>query len=226
MIISERRGFAFFHNPKCAGTTVRTVLSQFDTTGNFFWGYDEWQEQKIDKAHLPLFVFRHKYPYYFQLLDSCFIFMFVRNPYQRSVSAFNETHQHLLAGVGPEGDAADASAPTIQYRSELNKFIRAIDHNSLTMPRFNLRHFVRQLDLAYLGNKCFVDLIMKLEEWPTCLTALRTFLPDIAGMIEAAEVRHPLPMRGTWRDYLDDRSIEKINRLYAEDFSVFGYQMV
>jgi len=224
MIISERRGFAFLHNPKCGGTTVRRALSRFDTTGNFFWGFDEWQGHKIDKAHLPLFILKSKYPSYFTLFTRCFSFMFVRNPYQRAISAFNETHQHLLPAVRSAESSAPASVNAAQYRSELNKFLSNLAHDSLTVPSYQCRHLVRQIDLAYIGNKRFVDLVMKLEELPECLRALRVFLPDAADIIEGAEARHRLPMRGTWRDYLDDQSITKINSIYHDDFSVFDYQ--
>jgi hypothetical protein len=123
MIISERRGFIFLHNPKCAGTTVRTALSRFDTTGNFFWGFDQWRGHKIDKAHLPLFVTRSKYPDYFSLFGQTFVFMFVRNPYQRAISAFNETHQHFFAAAPEPSGAAAPTGFAADYRTALNKFI-------------------------------------------------------------------------------------------------------
>src|SRR5688500_1347984 len=106
MIISERRGFIFLHNPKCAGTTVRTALSRFDTTGNFFWGLDQWRGHKLDKAHLPVFVTKSKYPEYFSLFAQFFVFMFVRHPYQRVISAFNEPHQHFFATARDGGGTA------------------------------------------------------------------------------------------------------------------------
>jgi hypothetical protein len=226
MIVSERRGFVFVHNPKCAGTTVRTALSPFDTTGNFFWGFDQWRGHKIDKAHLPLFVFKSKYPEYFSLLAKSLVFMFVRNPYQRAISAFNETHQHFFATAARDGNGP--VAPTgngVDYRTALNKFILNLGPRPLALPDFALRHFVRQIDLAYIGHKRLADLVMKLEEWPHCLAALTVFYPDIAEILKAAEVKHALPVQGTWTDYLSDEAIRQINLIYRDDFHIFGYQM-
>src|SRR4051812_6271823 len=99
MIISETRRFVFIHNPKCGGTTMRHALMPYDTTNNFFWMFDDVNGAKIDKCHMPMHVFRRLYPYYFDLLQTCFVFMIVRDPYSRAVSSFNETNRPLLAST-------------------------------------------------------------------------------------------------------------------------------
>jgi len=220
MILSERRGFVFIHNPKCGGTSVREALMQFDTTSNFFWGYDTWNDTAIDKGHLPLFILRNKYPEYFRLLRDYLTFMFVRNPYARTVSGFNESNIELSDATFylPEGEAT--------YRERLNDFIRKLDESSLTGWRSELHHFVRQVDFAYIGQKSFIDLVMKVEEWPKCLRQLKNFLPDLPDLLEAAEKRN---VRFGDRDcmhYLTRESIDRINALYKSDFDVFGYDMV
>jgi hypothetical protein len=219
MILSERREFVFIHNPKCGGTSVREELMQFDTTSDFFWMFDDLNGATIDKAHLPLFILKKKYPEYFRLLKKYFTFMFVRNPYARTVSAFIQNNPELL-------EASDSSEKELVYRERLNGFIRDMDQKSLTGLQVEFRHFVRQVDLAYIGKKCFVDTIMKLEEWPKCLNKLKNFLPDVAELLESAEKRN---VRSVVRDAVDDlthESIKKINTLYRTDFDVFGYDMI
>ncbi len=220
MILSERREFIFLHNPKCGGTSVREALMQFDTTSNFFWMYDKWNEFTIDKAHLPLFIFRNKYPQYFRLMRKYFTFMIVRDPYARTASAYDENNAELadIKFYLPGGESL--------YREQLNKFIREMNRDLLVGWETGFRHFVRQVDLAYLGKKSFVDLILKLEEWPGCLNKLRHFLPDVADLLEAAEKRNLRHARRNCMEYLTDESIEKINELYQADFDVFGYAMV
>ena len=225
MIISERRDFVFLHNPKCAGTTVRTALSRYDTTGNFFWGFDQWRGHKIDKAHLPLFVTKSKYPEYFSLFGQSFVFMFARNPYQRAISAFNETHQHFFATVRDGNGTAAPTAPAADYRAALNQFILKLDDRALALPDFAVRHLVRQVDLAFIGHKSHADLVMRLEEWPECLDALAVFRADIAKALKSAEMKHALPLPGSWADYLTEPAIRNINLVYRDDFHVFGYQM-
>jgi hypothetical protein len=219
MILSDRREFVFIHNPKCGGTSVREELMQFDTTSDFFWMYDDLNGATIDKAHLPLFIFKKKYPEYFQLLDKYFTFIFVRNPYARIVSGFIQNNLELIeAPFTPEREQV--------YRQRLNDFIRDMSHRSLTGLQIEFRHFVRQIDLVYIGKKSFVDLVMKLEEWPKCLVKLRSFLPDVADLLENAEKRN---VNAVVRDAMNDltpESIKKINILYRSDFDVFGYDML
>ena len=217
MIISERKNFIFIHNPKCAGTSVRKALADYDTTGEFFWMHDTWNGKKIDKAHMPLYVFRSRFPDYFALLPSHFSFMFVRNPYDRSVSAFNEIHPELV----PKDESAKAVET---YTTALNAFIGAITKLGLRRNLLKYRHFVRQSDMAYLGYKRLVDVIMKVEEWPRCLVQLDIFLPDVADKIRGGEKQNTRPLKREHRSYLNRTAIETINTLYQTDFDLFDYQ--
>jgi hypothetical protein len=219
MIISERSNFIFIHNPKCAGTSVRRVLMEYDTTGEAFWSAEDWNGRRIHNAHMPLFIFRSRYPDYFELLATHLSFMFVRHPYERTVSAFNELHPELAPKPGdPESDAA--------YTLALNKFICNIKESTLRLHPFRYRHFLRQADFAYLGTKCYADVIMRVEEWPQCLTKLRVFLPAIADAIQSAEKQNVKPLARQHRSFLKPDSITLINELYKNDFDLFGYERI
>jgi len=217
MIISERSNFIFIHNPKCAGTSVRLALAEYDTTGGAFWAPDEWNGHPIFNAHMPLFMFRSRYPQYFELMSTYLSFMFVRHPYERAVSAFNELHREL----SPKSDDPASEAA---YVAALNKFICNIKETSLYRQPGRYRHFLRQSDFAYLGTKCHADVIMRIEEWPHCLTKLEVFLPTIADAIRSSEKHNVRPLARQHRSFLKPAAIEVINKIYKNDFDLFGYE--
>jgi hypothetical protein len=222
LIISESRRFVFIHNPKCGGTTVRHALMPYETTNNFFWMFDEVNGLKIDKTHMPMHVFRRLYPYYFDLLETCFVFMIVRDPYSRTVSSFNETNQPLLAST-LDGD--DQAAKRTNYIAKVNAFVRALTHEKLSGWKFGYRHFVRQRDMAYLGPKMMVDCVLKLEDLASTSTKIAVFDPGLRDTLLSAPRRHSGNGALTTREILDDRSVNKINEIYRDDFYLFDYKM-
>lgn len=219
MIISERKGFIFVHNPKCAGTSVRSALTPYDTTHDLFWNFETWNGREIDRAHMPLFMFRSLYPQYFALLSHYLSFMFVRDPYDRAVSAFNEVRRMLVPTSGEPGSEKN-------YRQALNSFLANMTEKSLRREMRKYRHFVRQSDMAFLGQKRLVDIVMKIEEWPDCLSQLAVFMPDVAARIAQAEKRNVTRMPNRHKSYLDEVSIGKINTIYEQDFDLFGYSRI
>ncbi len=223
MIISETRAFVFIHNPKCGGTTARSALMKFDTTKNFFWLYHDVNELKIDKAHMPMYLFRRLFTDYFKLLESSFVFMMVREPYQRTISAFNETHRDLLEAIAKSDDKQQA---TNAYKNALNGFIGQIRPQDISGWHFKFRHFVRQYDMAYIGAKNMTDLIIKLETWPAGLDKLAAFDPELRKALLNAHNHNVNEVSVDPMVLLTPASIKKINEIYRDDFLVFDYPMV
>lgn len=220
MIISETRGFIFIHNPKCGGTTTRVALKQFDTTGDMFWRATEFQGRKIDRAHMPLHMFRAAYPRYFDLMHSLLTFMFVRNPYTRTVSAFNESKPEVFR-LSKSADEEERR----RYVRELNAHIQSIEPFHLNGWSHPHRHFVRQSDFCFLNRKRLVDVTMKLEQWPDCLDQIATFEPELSRVLGGAKTKNVRRSEVSLDTYLEADSVRKINALYLEDFLHFGYEM-
>jgi hypothetical protein len=219
MIISERSNFIFIHNPKCAGTSVRLALTEYDTTGGAFWALDDWNGRPMFNAHMPLFMFRSRYPQYFELMSTYLSFMFVRHPYERTVSAFNELHRELSA---KSNDAALQHT----YTTALNKFICNLKDTLLLRQPGRYRHFQRQADFAYIGTKCHADVIMRIEDWPQCLSKLGVFLPSVADVIRSSEKQNVRPLARQHRSFLNPAAIKVINQVYKYDFDLFGYERI
>ncbi len=191
---------------------------RFDTTANLFWMYDAWNDHKIDKAHVPLYIFRNKYPQYFKLFEKYFVFSFVRNPYSRFVSAFNELHGAAYDAFRQGGDVG-------AYKALINSFVSSLAKNGLQPWRFEAQRFIPQVDMVYLDSKSCVDLILKVEDWDCSLKKIGYFNKDVEeALIKAPRANEkPLPM--SYRDLLTTDSIKRLSEIYQNDFLLFDYKI-
>jgi len=219
VIISDSNKFIFIHNPKCAGTTIRKSLNDFDTRGNYFWMHDEIHNLKVDKAHLTLPVLKAKHPNVISDMQDYFVFGLVRNPLERVVSAFNETHQQLLK------DASENKSVIPKYSEILNNFCCSLTHHNTKGWSFRYRHCVQQKQMYFLGNKCMADLILKTEELTNDINKLNLLLPCISDASSTwnKKIRNKKVMTFKPIDLLTNKSISVIKKTYQEDFDIFGY---
>jgi hypothetical protein len=223
MIISDSKEFIFIHNPKCAGTTMRNALRHHETTGDLFFNHATIRRKMVDKAHMPLYVVRDNFPDHFKLFSSYIVFMFVRNPYARTVSAFNELHPDLWKKLVDE----EASADSVKlYRATINPFIKGLRNWHINGWDWDHRHLVRQRDMAFIGKKCYVDLTMKIEEWPGCSERLAAFNPEIRDFLLTAVARNIKKLPADPISYLDRWSLDRINALYRDDFLIYDYPLM
>jgi hypothetical protein len=92
MIISKKHNFTFIHIPKCAGTTVRTVLSEFNE-----WKHSgpPWVKNHsycglMDFGHIPLFTLRDHFKNDFEAIKASWSFAVVRDPHERFASSVSQ----------------------------------------------------------------------------------------------------------------------------------------
>jgi hypothetical protein len=222
VIVSESKKFIFIHNPKCAGTSVRTALKQFDTRDNYYWLFSDLDGKKIDKAHMPLNIFRRFSPMDFELLRSYFVFGFVRDPYSRVVSSFNEMKSGLYK------DFVLGRVTLEEYKKDLNSCVSSISADRVCGWDIDYRHFVRQKDMFWLDGKCLADLVIKVEEIGVGLSALSVLLPDVAAGLRrhVGMKKNAKPMKYSSTELLNSESIDVISKVYKDDFKLFGYPLV
>lgn len=224
MIVSDEEEFIFIHNPKCAGTTVRDSLKVYDSHDHWFWGQTTINDRGIDKAHMSLNILKSHFPEVFKLFESYFVFGVVRNPYKRIVSSYNELFfkEFELVTTG-EVSFED-------YKKDLNKFIMDISPSDIKGWKQSHRHFILQKNMFYIGNKCFADLIIKLEELNNASEVLKNFSQSLSKTSllwkKKKNERKTLSIDLSTSNVLYPETIKKVNELYHKDFEIFGYEFI
>jgi len=219
MLISDRYRVVFIHNPKCGGTSLRDRLKPLDDRDNFYWLRQDnpHLNRRIDKAHVALEDFQRGFPEEFPNLEQYFCFTFVRDPYERFISAFNEKFRLYV----PESDADNYA----EYRQKLNEF--CVTEATAQAVRFKMgfQHFIPQHHFTHIGLKAVADFVGRMENFEADfqrIAALAKFPAEVAQADRVSNVRTRAARLEPWR-LLDPASIEHLNMLYARDFLQFGY---
>jgi hypothetical protein len=204
MIISRNHGFAFIHNPKAAGTAVRKALEPFHDVSVEFWhqGWYEKQSRIIDLAHPTTDIWTA-----IPELEGLTTFGFVRDPYDRfesSIKEFERRHSKELGRMTKDRVLELLTPANIRYDW---RFI----------------HFCPQHFFFYLGNKCMVDKICRLENFDADWMSVNALIGNkFPSQVAKARVSHEDPDF----DLLDYEDVlQHVNRLYLRDFLLFGYKM-
>ncbi len=213
MIVSEKSGFVFVHNPKCGGSVFRRAIEAEHDHPETFWHPRTGARFGIilDHAHLRLWEVQALHPDVFDRLQRQRSVVFVRNPLDRFVSALFQHHRAYRPFVGID----DLDGP--ERLALFHRFIR----DELTMERvltdYRYVHFSPQIWFCLLGTRQVVG----------------TVIPMGAGLNPMAAARGALgvdiPTDG-WHEPDADRASlladallrDAAERLYAEDRAFLG----
>lgn len=180
----------FIHIPKAAGMSVVKCIYGLDSSNHY--GYKDYKTNNIEKY------------------NSYFKFSFVRNPYDRLISAYT----YLSQGGMNEIDRYWYKKFLSQYGS-LSSFIqnggleKAINENA--------EHFIPQHCFVYNDGKLEVDFLGKLESINDDMEYLSTILKFSH---EFRKVNASKPEGYSLSE--DDKKI--VSELYSLDFELLGYE--
>lgn len=220
MIVSDSAKFVFVHNPKCGGMSCHNVLLQYDTRDNQFF---EWRQvagtdKTLDMAHIIPFQMRRFFPKVFEDVQDYVKFTFVRDPYQRYLSAVS---QHLKLGTPMMRHAILNDAEAF-YRVASVFAVSAL-HPHRVENDHRMVHFRQQRNFTNLDGQCWADHVFHLED-PKALvgTQVEGWLPDMATNNRTGG----LAEHGYDIARLTSEARDTLNRFYAPDFEQFGYEQV
>lgn len=217
MIISDSEKFVFIHNPKCGGMSCHTALLKYDTRDNFFfeWKHVNDEGKVLDMAHITPFQMRRFFPKVFEEVREYQKFVFVRNPYQRFISAVS---QHLKLGTQVMRSAILADAETL-YRVAASFAVHALKP-PVVENNHKMVHFRLQCNFSNIDGRPWADMVFPLEQ-PELLigTPVATWLPDMAKKANPTEGFEA----GYEVERLGPQAIAALNDFYARDFETFGY---
>ena len=230
MIISDSQKFAFLHVPKCAGTTIRQALLQYDSRKNHYWLYQkicisspgkENITRIIDKAHLPLKILQRLYPRDYALLFEYSTFATCRHPRKRLISAFFEPRQALLKKTQTKSNRAIIATQKIfaEYISEL------VETKHLLNRKFI--HAIPQHVFHINQGKVVTDSIIKLEDQDNGIKRLKA-INTIAALkseeaLKSKRNKKYIPEEIRLWESLPRELKSKCESLYQTDCDFLGY---
>ena len=202
MIIPEGKPL-FVHVPRTGGGSIN-LLARRNAIYKSAWttlGHN---------ARTPSF----KYLKDYKLHSSIFIFAFVRNPWDRAVSAF----KWLQNGGNGAQDRSDRNKYLEKHNNDFNLFTKDAFKNNLI---FNQIHFKPQHQwLCNEDGQILVDLVGRFENLQEDLNAVfkKISLPP-----------HRLPHKNKsnhkpYTEYYDDETKQIVAEKYAKDIEYFGYK--
>jgi Sulfotransferase family len=213
MVISHRYRYLYFVVPKCASATVRQSLAPFTDIGYPVTRHVQHQSirQFLATPHQPLYE------------QGYFRFTFVRNPYDRLYSGY--VQDRFAATQNSRWQRAKESI----FKSigdDFNRYLREHVRHAEIESAWDWICFCPMREFAYLDGTCVLDFIGRAESVEADLTELARRLR--APITKAADVNvKVVPRPGLkYLDRYDRATLEMVNELYADDFRLFGYEMV
>jgi len=178
----------FIHIPKAGGTSIIEIIRKYN-------------KDHPEGGHIKATTYPKEYR------DSCFVFSFVRNPYDRLSSA----HKYLTGGYGNKADVKFGKTLSLDFKY----FVKHQLKNNM-----NWQHF---LTMVYLLNDD-IDFIGKVENFQQDFDIIcdkigipQQQLPHINKSNHKSNHKH-------YTEYYDDETRQTVSEIYAEDIERFGYK--
>ena len=146
-------------------------------------------------------------------LRSFTVISFVRNPWDRLVSAYN----YLSTGGGGPEDAAWALATLSRYRN----FGEFVEHGLSESKLYAHIHLFPQFHFLWLNGCLRVDFLGRFEQFQQDFESLCSQLGRRFTLGHANASARP---RQDYRSWYSDAQAEKVAKLYHRDIALFGYR--
>ncbi|HEC1750218.1 TPA: sulfotransferase family 2 domain-containing protein [Campylobacter lari] len=188
----------FIHVPKVAGSSIERVIFQTD---RWLVGHVKASDYiKFDKNKF----------------ESYFSFGFVRNPYDRVVSAYH----YLRSGGGNLYDENWAKENIYKYNS-FEEFVLNLQNNDERIKILNWQHFTPQYKYLCDDDKnILVNFVGKFEKLDKDFKKILNILNRKDNLVHANKSKHC-----NYRDYYNVKTYEIIREIYKDDFEIFDYDL-
>ncbi|ECK7891618.1 alpha-2,3-sialyltransferase [Campylobacter coli] len=187
----------FIHVPKVAGSSIERVIYQTD----------KWLVGHVKASDLRNFD-KDKF-------DSYFSFGFVRNPYDRVVSAY-----HYLKNDSP--DPCDIKWGRLHINNlTFEEFILSLQDEEFKEEILSKNHFSFQY--KYLCDKnmnILVNFIGKFEKLDNDFKKILNILRRKDSLVHINKSKHL-----NYRDYYNSQTYKIIREIYRDDFEIFDYDL-
>ncbi|ECQ7109952.1 sulfotransferase family protein [Campylobacter jejuni] len=194
----DKYGCIFIHVPKVAGTSIERVV--FET--------DKWL---VGHVRALDYINQDKNKF-----ESYFSFAFVRNPFDRMVSAFH----YLKKGGGNDYDKNWANENLKDFDT-FEQFVLALQNKNVKDKILSWQHFTPQYKFICDENKnILVNFIGKLENINNDFKIVKNELNFDRNLIHSNSSKHEI-----FSNYYNEKTYNIIAGLYKEDFALFDYDL-
>ena len=232
MVISLKNKFLFIHNPKVAGSSVRHILNKYGVsnpvknelliklieTNPYF--------KKIfyrTKKYYPMKYNFYGHSFYSDIKkylseetwDSIFKFGFVRNPYDRILSAYNYVYNYKK-----RKHFEDWANKNIRRFKNFEDFVYALEDKQFQKTILEWDHFKPQyLFFCDEKRKVNVDFIGKLENIKEDFKKIskKLNIKEDLGTLNKSENKND------YESYYNEKMKKIVRDIYNKDFEVFKY---
>ena len=223
-----RNNFIFIHIPKTGGRSIKNSISAREDGSNAgHMTLQKLAQQGVDENGNPY-------------QDNLPVVCFVRNPYDRLVSAFyyryydekflysSEAPDSELPGGGLNGETIHISFParaaerSLLRRPSIKTFTEFMKSDLRVAAAMKMTHFQPQHSFISLNENAGADHIYKFENFENDFSDFKQrFFPH-----EGRELLHlnKGPSHPDWRKFFKTKAIrKKVVELYKVDFEMFDY---
>ena len=220
-MVSYKNKYMFLHIPKTGGTSIVQCLMNTHGVENVTFLREDWLGvDDIGSGDCGVIGHNIRNPNYRHLKDSnykdTFIFTFVRNPWERLVSAFF----YLLEGGIWSVDADDYEKHLNKYNKDFRSFVReSLTDDSIfnQLPLFfKSQHYWMSND----DGEILVDYIGKLEDVQKDFNVIC----DKIGIPHQEVSRKRTSTHKHYTKYYDEETREIVAKRYRDDIKYFGYK--
>jgi hypothetical protein len=213
MLISHRHRFLYFVVPKCASATLRRSLAPYADIG---WPVSNF-EQHVN-------IRRFKATEHAGLLEDYFKFTFVRNPYDRIYSGYlqdrhaGENYPRWIRAKKPIFD---------QIGDDFPRYFNDHVLQSDIVMDWRWICFCPMVEFSHADGEPRMDFVGRAETVEEDIRRLSERLGLPVAKADDENVRNGLcTPEPKYLDRYDRRTLAAVNRVYAEDFRLFGYEMI
>ncbi|EJJ9802185.1 sulfotransferase family 2 domain-containing protein [Campylobacter coli] len=188
----------FIHVPKVAGSSIERVIYQTD----------KWLVGHVKASDYTKFD-KDKF-------DSYFSFGFVRNPYDRVVSAYH----YLRNGGGTLGDEKWAKKNIYKYNS-FKEFVLDLKNIEIQNKILNWMHFIPQYKfLCDNESNILVNFTGKFENLEEDFKKILKILNRKDQLMHINKSNHV-----DYKNYYNDVMYKIVREIYRDDFEIFDYDL-
>lgn len=184
----------FVHIPRTAGGTISEAFYGGHDTGHAilaeFWSHDRVR------------------------LENSFVFTFVRNPWDRLVSAY-----HRVINNPSNPRTRQWGERHLKNIQSFEKFVHRLQQPIFRHTVWSHSHFRPQAEYLNTPTRVAVDFVGRFETLQQDVAALGKQLKQIQPLGHANKTS-----RNDYKTYYDDTTAKIVEELYASDVEMFGYK--